>query len=236
MPQQAVAAGEAAVSPLNAQLQLQALHQRREMISEQYQNAMAERGRVGQERMNAQARGDANMVKEYDGVLERIGRRMQDIERTQATIDKQIDEAMKAPVVAEEVLPAPPPPPGVINVPPFETDVNSFFSTSEALVAQRHEYQRMMMVEGAVLLMLCALFWRFGLARGKRQAMRVEAPRNDERLQQAVDAIAIEVERLSEGQRFINNVLSAKRPEREALPVQQRPLTEPRDPAWHTPH
>jgi hypothetical protein len=234
MPQQAVA-GEAAIAQINAQMQLRALHERREMISDQYQNVMAERGHVGQERMNAQARGDAGMVKEYDGVLERVGRRLQELERTLASVDKQIDEAMKAPVLAADVAPGAGQPISITVPPPFEPDMVSLYtSQGEALRAQRDEYQRMMIAEGAVLLMLGALLWRFGVARGHRKAMRMQAPRDDAKLQQAVDAIAIEVERLSEGQRFINNVLAAKRPEREALPVQQRP--EPRDPAWNTPH
>ena len=107
---------------------------------------------------------------------------------------------------------------------------------SQALVAQRVEYQRMMVAEGAVFLLLGVVLWRLGLARGRRQAMRTEAPRDDARLQQAVDAIAIEVERLSEGQRFINNILSTKRPERDALPAQQRSMADPRDGSRNTPH
>ena len=235
MPQQT--AGEPAFARINAQMQLQALHERREMLSSQYQSAMTERGHVGQERMNAQARGDAGMVKEYDGVLERIGKRMQEIERTMAGVDKQIDEAMKAPVQVEAIAPgAGGAAVAIPGPPPMEFDFGSLMHQGEALRAQRDEYQQMMIAEGAVLLMLGALLWRFGVARGRRQALRMAAPRDDTKLQQAVDAIAIEVERLSEGQRFVNSVLSGKRPEREALPAQPRPAAEPRDPAWNTPH
>ena len=92
-----------------------------------------------------------------------------------------------------------------------------------------------MVAEGAVFLLLGVVLWRLGLARGRRQTVRAEAPRDD-RMQQAVDAIAIEVERLSEGQRFINNILSAKRPERDALPAQARPIADPRDGTRNTPH
>ena len=231
-------AGEADLIRMNSQVSfLNALHARREMLSEQYQNAMTERGHVGQERLNAQARGDAGMVKEYDGVLARIGARMQQIEKTMADVDKQIDQAMKSPVEVEAVAPGAPGEPVAITVaPPADFGVPNWVSISEALAAQRVEYQRFMLAEGAVLLLLGVVLWRLGMARGRRQSVPVEAPREDTRLQQAVDAIAIEVERLSEGQRFINNVLSGKRPEREALPVQPRPIAEPRDPAWNTPH
>lgn len=47
-------------------------------------------------------------------------------------------------------------------------------------------------------------------------------------------AIAIEVERLSEGQRFINNLMATRRPEREALP--SLPGTTPNDGTRITPH
>jgi hypothetical protein len=40
-----------------------------------------------------------------------------------------------------------------------------------------------------------------------------------ERLQQAVDAIAVEVERVSEGQRFVTKLLSERPPERERSPA-----------------
>lgn len=236
MPQQTGAAGGPAIARINAQsVHLNALQERRELLSDQYQNAMAERGRVGQERLNAQARGDAAMVREYEGVVARIGNRMQELERTLADVDRQIDEAMKSPVQVEAIAPGAP---GelVAITPPVAFDARSLVSTSQALVAQRVEYQRIMVVEAAALLMLGALLWRLGVARGRRQAVRIEVPRDDTRLQQAVDAIAIEVERLSEGQRFINNILSAKRPEQEALPAQPRPMVEPRDDTWSTPH
>jgi len=51
-----------------------------------------------------------------------------------------------------------------------------------------------------------------------------------------VDAIALEVERLSEGQRFVNYILSTKRPERDALPVSPRSTSAPGDGSWNTPH
>ena len=238
MPQQTGDAGGPAVARFNAQsVRLQALQERRELLAEQYQNAMAERGRVGQERLNAQARGDAAMVREYDGVVTRLGDRMQELERAVQRMDRQIDEAMRSPIQLEASAPGQPGEPVTVTViPPTLPDVGALIAQSEALSAQRVEYQRMMVAEGAVLLMLGALLWRFGVARGRRHAQRAEAPRDDTKLQQAVDAIAIEVERLSEGQRFVNNILSTKRPERDALPVSPRSTSAPGDGSWITPH
>lgn len=39
-----------------------------------------------------------------------------------------------------------------------------------------------------------------------------------ERIEQAVDAISIEVERIAEGQRFVTRLMTEKAPERVALP------------------
>lgn len=234
MPQPAVVAGEPAVPPVpgvNVQsLRLEALQQRREMLADQYQSLMHERGQIGQERLNAQARGDVAMVREYEGVVARIGDRMQQIERSMRAVDAQIDEAMASGVEVELPAPAAPGQPTSITVlPSFEADPS-------ALIAQRVEFQRMMVVEGAVLLVLAGVLWRLGLARGRRQAAAIQPARDQEKLQQSIDAIAIEVERLSEGQRFINNVMAGRRPEREPLPVQKLPVAEPRDPNWITPH
>ncbi len=230
MPQQSGAAGQPAVASPDAQLlKLSELKVRREMLSEQYQEAMQQRGQIGQERMNAQARGEAAMVREYEGVVARLGTRMQEIEASIRKVDAQIDEVMKGPVQEYAVAPTAPADPTAVTV-----SVPSYPFAD--LVAQRIEFQRMMVAEGVVLLLFGALLWRFGVARGRRQAVRAEVPRDDTRMQQAIDAIAIEVERLSEGQRFINNLMAGRRPEREALPVQPLPMVEPRDPSWNTPH
>ena len=229
MPQQIGTAGEHAIASFSVQsVQLQALQARRELLADQYATAMTERGRIGQERLNAQARGDVAMVREYEAVVTRIGERMQGLERSIQGVDRQIDEAMKSPVQVEPIAPVAPGEPGMavtVMPPPFAD-----------FAVQRMQYQRMMVAEGAVFLLLGALLWRFGVARGRRQVRHVEAPRDETKLQQAVDAIAIEVERLSEGQRFINNLMAGRRPEREALPVQPLPIAEPRDGTWITPH
>jgi hypothetical protein len=111
----------------------------------------------------------------------------------------------------------------------------------ELLNAQRIEFQRIMITEGLTLACIALVLWRFGFVRGKRaarqeQPQRVEATRDDERLLQAVDAIAIEVERLSEGQRFLNNIMASRKPEREALPVTPRTGNTPNDGSRITPH
>jgi|APMI01.1.fsa_nt_gi hypothetical protein len=215
--------------------QLHALQARRDLISDQYQSVMAERGRVGQERLNAQARGDAGIVKEYDATIARLGTRLTSLDQQVQAMDRQIDEAMKAPISLSSDAPAAPSEEAITLVPPPEPNLDII------LHAQRQEFQRIMAIEAGVLLSLGALLWRFGFAKGRRtaaqeQRTQVASARDDDRLLQAVDAIAIEVERLSEGQRFINNVLATRRPEREALPVAPRTGSTPTDGSRITPH
>ncbi|MBL0940896.1 MAG: hypothetical protein IBJ03_18535 [Gemmatimonadaceae bacterium] len=214
---------------------LRELQSQRDMISGQYQRAIADRGRVSQERMNAQARGDAAMVREFDGTIERHGKRIQELERTLQQADQRIDEAMKSPV-AEIAVPGSPGEPIAIADAPLTTSLSV---PVDELISQRIEFQRMMAAEAAGFLLLGALLWRFGFSRGKRAAARQIAPADtahDERMQQAIDAIAIEVERLSEGQRFTNTLLSSKRNERETLPVTPNRITTPNDGTRITPH
>ena len=42
-----------------------------------------------------------------------------------------------------------------------------------------------------------------------------------ERIEQAVDAMSLEVERIAEGQRFVTRLMSDRTPEREALPLER---------------
>jgi len=229
MPQPSVSPAPIAVPVDGSTPRLQALQERRELISQQFQTTMAERGRVGQERLNAQARGDAGMVKEYDAMVEQLGARLKTLEQSLQNADRQIDEAMKSPIGI-----------GGAEAPPafFEAAPPPFFP-GDLLQAQRVEYFRLMAVEAGGFLLLGALLWRFGVARGKRLAEQLRrnqtvSDRTDDRLMQAVDAIAIEVERLSEGQRFLSNLMASRRPERDVLSVAR--TSTPTDGSHVTPH
>lgn len=47
----------------------------------------------------------------------------------------------------------------------------------------------------------------------------IEATRRMERMEQAIDAVAVEVERISEGQRFVTQLMAAKQKDADALPA-----------------
>jgi hypothetical protein len=75
-------------------------------------------------------------------------------------------------------------------------------------------------VMSPIALSLSRLFWKRG---SRKYAMAPAAPDSTERLErieQAVDAIAIEVERVSEGQRFVTRLLSERAPAIGAAPVE----------------
>jgi hypothetical protein len=55
--------------------------------------------------------------------------------------------------------------------------------------------------------------------RDARPAMPADTTDRLERIEQAIEAMAIEVERISEGQRFVTRMLSERPAERVALPL-----------------
>jgi len=63
----------------------------------------------------------------------------------------------------------------------------------------------------SLLLLFLRRRWRRG-ARATVKAAAVESPQRLERLEQGMDAIAVEIERISEGQRFVTKLLSESQP------------------------
>jgi hypothetical protein len=62
------------------------------------------------------------------------------------------------------------------------------------------------------------------IRRWERSGAAVSAPHPDtaarlERIEQAIDAMSLEVERIAEGQRFVTRLMADRAPERVALPV-----------------
>jgi hypothetical protein len=79
--------------------------------------------------------------------------------------------------------------------------------------------------EAIGFLILTAVLCRWTWSRARRRFAAI-APRNDAQLQQAVDAIAIEVERISEGQRFVTAILNHRLETKDARPP--APATTPK--------
>jgi hypothetical protein len=60
-----------------------------------------------------------------------------------------------------------------------------------------------------------------GAARGA-PAVSPEAAKRLERMEQAIEAVAVEVERISEGQRFVTRVLAERERDPVGLPAEKR--------------
>ena len=71
-----------------------------------------------------------------------------------------------------------------------------------------------------VLVFGSMLIYAFGKRIQRRESLPRANPETDdrlERIEQAVDAMAVEVERIAEGQRFVTKLLSDKAPERVSV-------------------
>lgn len=81
-----------------------------------------------------------------------------------------------------------------------------------------------MAAEAVTLVLIGVLAWRAGMKRMRDQFDRVFAAQSQQmnQLQQAVDVIGIEVERISEGQRYVAKVLSEGSPAGAALAAGRR--------------
>ena len=187
--------------PRNAQ-EVQGLHARRDLLRDQLQRATNRR----EELVSELNRGLAPEAR--DGIVQRIqllDERVLQIERDQALTERLLSGA------PAEVL---------------------------ALTEQEPEYQQPMMSEDEALLLGFSMFGfgivltlvvgrlrrRFGRRRAgaTTQAVPLTTDPAFERLTQAVDAIAVEVERIGEGQRFVTQVLASRRESPALSEVERR--------------
>lgn len=61
-----------------------------------------------------------------------------------------------------------------------------------------------------------------GGAARREAAVSPESAKRLERMEQAIDAVAVEVERISEGQRFVTRVLAERERDAPRLPAEER--------------
>jgi hypothetical protein len=81
---------------------------------------------------------------------------------------------------------------------------------------------------GMMMIIVLAIGVPLVRALGRRWENEGRMPRHDPesaqrlaRIEQAIDAMSLEIERISEGQRFVTRLMSDKMPERMALPPEQ---------------
>lgn len=189
-------------------VRLSQLEARRDEIREQLESVTQWRGRLVQERHNASATNNQTVVRELDGRIAELGERSNRLEREMLSLDDQIaglvgregggaqtvmDAAIQAAIAGRGAATQ------TISLPPriIQTGVSD-----EAVFG-------IMAGEALVFVLLGIVIVRRAFRRGKAEALASGAGgQGVAQLQQSVDAIALEVERISENQRFVTKLLN----------------------------
>ena len=222
MRTQATTQGARPVPRTQAELRTVADH--RDELRAQLEQLSDQRQQLVGERHNASVNQNPAVVAELDARIKTLGERIVRIEQQKLATDDAIAQALAAGVGTSDV-PTPVAEPGnfAFNLLNQGLVAQSVAQAEEAL---RADYQRKMIFGGAGLVLLGVLAWRWMWRRASARLRRElgAAPPNaaaggTRELKDAVDAIALEVERISENQRFVTKLLS----ERTADEVVQRP-------------
>jgi hypothetical protein len=181
--------------------QLAALRERRDEMETQLDALSDRRQRLVNERSNAQANGNQAMVGELDAQLRETSARLRRVEADKLAMDDAISAALARGVEGNVVRVEVPVPgePVFAEVPPPPFDASPIQS----------RYERFMALEAVFFVVLFAVLWRW--SSGRRRRDRVQEGQGNAELRQAVDAIAIEVERISENQRYVTKLLSEQK-------------------------
>ena len=148
----------------------------------------------------------------------------QDVQQAARSLRDQIRENVRAQLEAEraraagQAVPAPPAPPtpeAVVTVPPFGFRNEQDFPPELVDISIGFF---VMMAAIIIGLPLARAFARRMDRRGASPQMSNEVSAQLNQLTQAVDAIALEVERISEGQRFTTRLLTERETHQHTLP------------------
>lgn len=181
---QAPAAPNVISAPTTA-LELRELRARRDEISRQLSNVASRRDEIAGQLRNATTTADRAGL---EGRLASLDRRILELENDLNVTGRQLASARGQAAIAA----AEDPPPGV------DPGLNNGQQTAIAIVFT------------LAVLMPLSMAWARAILR--RSSKAAEAPSREvvdrlERLEQGVDAIAVEVERISEGQRFVTRLI-----------------------------
>jgi len=180
--------------------QLSALRARRDELASQLDGLSDRRQKLVNERFNATVNQHPGVVGQLDVQIQETSARLKRIETEKLAMDDAISAALKQGISDQGehlIAPAAPPEPTqFMTLPGF-----GVFDTS----AMQHKYERMMMAEALGFILIGFALWRWGARRGRGKPALSQG---DAQLRQAVDSIAIEVERISENQRYVTKLLS----------------------------
>jgi uncharacterized phage infection (PIP) family protein YhgE len=183
------------------QSQLRDLRSRRNQLDEQRQVA------AQSERPGLEAR-----IAELDARAERLDRQL-------LSLNDQISAALarRTAVTSGEGGAVARPAPGVIQIPQISIPPMDFGGRSRR--TEMRDVAGFMAVEAVTLALIGVVAWRFAMKRMHDQFQRMFAAQAQQltQLQQAMDVASVEMERISEGQRYVAKVLADGAPA-SALP------------------
>jgi cell division protein FtsB len=202
-----------------------------DLLTEQ-RKALQEQAEQLSERRNvlfAQARntpeGSASR-RELESRMSEIDGRLATLDNQVAKLNDQISEAMGR-VRAAPSIRTPSPAPVVVDIPRPQISIPPFEFGPRSRGPDMREVAGIMAAEAVVLALIGVAFWQFGLRRLRARFEQVERSVGDQssqlnQLQQSVDVIGVEVERISEGQRYVAKVIGEGAPVARGL-VREQP-------------
>ena len=201
---------------VRTQAELETLLRSRDEFSSQLERVTEQRGRLAQERLNAEARAnsssnpalDRRLMQEYEQQISELGTRSGQLTRQIAQADEAIANAVARGVGGAETQGG-----GVTST--VISAPTEDFSAREALLVKR--YESLMIAEAFGLILGAIFIGRIMWRRASRRATQLFASSDDVTgIKHAVDAIAVEVERISENQRYATKLLQER-----AEPIQR---------------
>lgn len=205
--------------------ELRAVSLQRNELRSQLEQLSDQRNSLIAERHNAVAnQAPASVIAELDGRIKTLGDRVVRIEREKLAADDAVSRALADGVPTTDATT--PGAPANLATSLLNQGLIAQ-SVAQARDAIQADYQRKMIGGGVGLVLLGVLMWRWAWTRAAarlRRQFEAAAPAGSPReLKEAVDAIALEVERISENQRYMTKLLAEQAPAELSAGPEARP-------------
>jgi len=217
MPLQGRATSTVTVPTPTTRAELEILWQRRSELRDQLSSLTERHSQLVGERYNAQVNQNQTVVAELDARIAEHSSRISRVEREKLLTDDAISAGIANGLGAQETVSDLP---QVISIPSpnISVDVPGQYGV---------QFGEREFVAGALTVLLLGVFaWRWAWRRAERRVLAVIPPGESQQtkdLRVAVETIALEVERISEGQRFITKLLAERAQKDPALLERAKP-------------
>jgi cell division protein FtsB len=201
--------GGGLLSQSQSRVDLDMLTEQRKALQEQAEQLTGRRNVLFAQLRNTTDQGARGAL---ESRMSEIDGRLASLDNQVAKLNDQISEAMGR---VRTTSPTPGPSPTRVFVEPrviSQTTIPPFEFAGRSRGADMRDVAGFMAAEAVVLALIGVGFWQFGLRRLRARFERVERSVADQssqlnQLQQSADVIGLEVERISEGQRYVAKVL-----------------------------